>query len=101
MRWALSCLAAFGLASAAMAADEDKDLELIPRTEPAAKLPAAPQPAGQSARIYIENALTFNTLRNDLLVPAPPPLAPHWEERLLGDVRAEWSLAPNMLVAYS
>jgi opacity protein-like surface antigen len=101
MRWALSCLAAFGLASAAMAADEDKDLELIPRTEPAAKVPVAPQPAGQSARIYIENALTLNTLRNDLLVPAPPPLAPHWEERLLGDVRAEWSLAPNMLVAYS
>ena len=99
--WALSWLAALGLASAAMAADEDKDLELIPHTEPTAKPALAPQPAGRSARIYVENALTFNTLRNDLLVPAPPPLAPHWENRLLGDVRAEWSLAPGALAAYS
>jgi opacity protein-like surface antigen len=101
MRWALSWLVALGLASAAMAADEDRDLERIPRTEPAAAPAVAPQPAGRSARVYIEDALTFNTLRNDLLVPAPPPLAPHWEERLLGDVRAEWSLAPGALVAYS
>jgi len=97
----MSCLAAFCLASAAMAADEDSDLELIPHTEPAAAPAVAAQPAGHSARVYVENALTFNTLRNDLLVPPPPPLTPHWEERLLGDVRAEWSLAPGALVAYS
>lgn len=101
MRWALFWLVALGLASTAMAADEDKDLELIPRGEPLAKPASPPQSADHSARIYIENALTFNTLRNDLLVPAPPPLAPHWEERLLGDVRAEWRLAPGVLAAYS
>jgi len=100
MRRALCWFALLGVASAAMAANEDKDLDLIPQAEPAAK-PAAAQPASHSTRIYVENALTFNTLRNDLLVPAPPPLPPHWEERLLGDVRAEWSLAPNALVAYS
>jgi len=101
MRLALSWLAALGLASAAMAADEDEDLGRIPPAEQAARPAVAGQPAGHSARIYVEDALTFNMLRNDLLVPAPPPLAPHWEERLLGDVRAEWSLAPGALVAYS
>lgn len=101
MKWALSWLAALGIASAAMAADEDKDLDLIPRTPSAPEPAVAAQAAGRGARVYIEDALIFNTLRNDLLVPAPPPLAPRWEDRLLGDVRAEWSLGPDALVAYS
>jgi hypothetical protein len=101
MRRALVLLTASCLASAAMAADESGDLDLIPRAEPAARPTVAEQPTGHSATLYVENAFTANALRNDLLVPPPPPLAPHWEERLLGDVRAQWSLAPGALVAYS
>ncbi|HVO89824.1 MAG TPA: hypothetical protein VMV45_14885 [Casimicrobiaceae bacterium] len=101
MKLALCCLAALSLASGATAADEDQDLDLIPHTEPAAQPAIALHPAGHSARIYVENAFTLSSLRNDLLVPPPPPLTPHWEERLLGDVRAEWLLAPGALVGYS
>ncbi|HJU24941.1 MAG TPA: hypothetical protein VJ891_20735 [Casimicrobiaceae bacterium] len=101
MRWGLCWLVVCALASAAKAADENKDLDLIPRTESNPVPAATAEPAGRSARLYIENAFTFNTLRDDLLVPAPPPLAPHWEERLLGDVRAEWALGTSARVAYS
>lgn len=101
MKRGLAWLAALGLATAAMAADEDKDLDLIPRTQPAAKPALAARAGGSNARIYVEDAVTFNAIRGDLLVAVPPPLPPHWEERLLGDVRAEWSLASSVLVAYS
>ncbi|HET9762124.1 MAG TPA: hypothetical protein VFR50_01345 [Casimicrobiaceae bacterium] len=101
MKWMVAWLAWLGLASTAVAADEDKDLDLIPRTEPAAKPAVATGAAGSPARIYLENALMFSTLRNELLVPSPPPLPPHWEERLFGDARVEWPLGPNATVAYS
>ena len=97
MKLALACFAALGLASSAMAADEDRDLELIPGTEPVTRA----QPSSNASHVYVEDALGFNTLRSDLLVPAPPPPAPHWEQRLFGDVRAQWSLGPDALVAYS
>jgi len=101
MKRVVAWLIWLGLASTAMAADEDKDLELIPRAEPAAKPAVATRSADSTARLYLEDALTFNTLRNDLLVPAPPPLPPHWEQRLLGDARVEWPLGPSAIVAYS
>jgi len=100
-------LAALALAGPALAADEDKDLDLIPQTVPA---PAAgetnarePNPPGSkfSGRVFIQNALGFTSLRDDLLVPFPPPLPPRWEERLLADARIEWSLAPDAFVLYS
>ena len=101
MKRAAAALACLFVASTAIAADEDKDLDLIPGAEPVPRKAPTTEPAASTTRVYVENALTFNALRNDLLVPAPPPLAPHWEERLLGDARVEWSLAPNASVAYS
>jgi opacity protein-like surface antigen len=104
MRLVALSLASLAFAGAASAADEDKDLDLIPRTDrPPAKESAAPAAVtgGANQRVYVENALTFTGLRDDLLVPSPPPLPPKWQERLLGDARVEWPLASNAFVAYS
>ena len=95
----LACLA---FAGAAAAADEDKDLELIPNAaKPAAAGNAAPSAGSTGERIFVENALGFNSLRDDLLVPQPPPLPPKWQERLFADARIEWPLGPGAFFAYS
>jgi hypothetical protein len=95
-------LVPLAFAGAARAADEDPDLALIPRaasTAPRAEV--TPRSDRGNDRVFVENALTFSSLRDDLLVPSPPPLPPRWEERLFADARLEWALAPNAFVAYS
>ena len=102
MRLAACWLATLAFAGAAAAADENSDLDLIPKSE-------APTPRGEGAspasrgnqRVFIENALTLTTPRNDLLVPSPPPLPPSWDERLFADARVEYPLAPNASITYS
>ena len=104
MRRAAATVAALLFAGAAQAADEDKDLDLIPQAPPqvpkeSAALPVATERGNQ--RIYVENALGLSSLRDDLLVPQPPPLPPKWEEHLFADARLQWAIAPNAFIAYS
>ena len=84
------------------AADENKDVDLIPQA-PAQAQAASPVPSVDrgNQRIYVENALGFSSLRDDLLVPQPPPLPPKWEEHLFADARLQWAIAPNAFIAYS
>ena len=86
----------------AIAADEDQDLNLIP---PAAQAPAPailPVPTSNAAqRNYVEDAFTVTPLRNDLLVPYPPPTPASWEDRLFLDSRDEWKLGNNVTLDYS
>ncbi len=101
MRFVLA-LAGLAFAGAAAAADEDKDLDLIPRSDRPTSTETAPHPADNaSQRIYIENALSFASLRDGLLVPAPTPLPPGWSERLFADARKEWSPGAGALLVYS
>ena len=102
MRLAAGWLCCLALAGAAIAADEDKDLELIPRAEkPAPAEQPAPASGSAGQRIYIENALQLTSLRDDLLVPFPPPLPPRWQERFFGDARVQWPLGSGAFFAYS
>ncbi|HUJ01977.1 MAG TPA: hypothetical protein VLY46_17175, partial [Usitatibacter sp.] len=102
MKRAACALAMLALAGGAMAADEDKDLELIPPAQPRAARAAAPSPMFTgNERVYVENALAFTSLRDDLLVPFPPPLPPRWEDRLFADARLQWPLGSTAFVAYS
>src|SRR5215813_13353815 len=102
MRLAACWLATLALAGAAIAADEDKDLELIPKSGGSTPREEVVSPATRgNQRAFLENALTFTTPRDDLLVPSPPPLPPSWDERLFADARLEYLLAPNALVVYS
>ena len=95
----LSCLA---VASAAFAADEDKDLDLIPGAgKPASAAPAAPGAAIGNQRIYVENALSFASTRDALPVPAPPPAPTSWQERLFVDARKEWRLGERTVLVYA
>ena len=102
MRRAAAAVAALLLAGAVHAADEDKDLDLIPQAPvPSEAAPLVPLVDRANQRIYLENALGFSSLRNDLLVPQPPPLPPRWEEHLFADARLQWPIAQNAFVAYS
>jgi hypothetical protein len=101
MKAAAAWFAGLVLALGAHAAAEDKDVDLIPRAAPSA--PAAPSatPANGTTRIFVENAFVATALRDDLLVPSPPPSPPRWEDRLFADARLEWPLGANAFVAYS
>jgi hypothetical protein len=102
MKRAATFFASLAFAGAAMAADEDKDLDLIPRDDrPAAREEAAPASSPFRQRIYIENAFALASLRDDLLVPSPSPLPPRWQERLFADAHVEWPVAANAFLAYS
>ena len=107
MKRAAACaFALLTLAGNAIAADEDKDLDLIPGTAPAANA-TAPQPSAPSPsftgndRVYVENAFAITSLRDDLGVPFPPPLPPRWEDRLFADARLQWPVGSTAFVAYS
>jgi hypothetical protein len=90
------------LAGGAIAADDDKDIDLIPRSDrPASPETARPAPGNENQRVYFENALSFGSLRQGLLVPSPPPIPPRWEERLFADARKEWLPSPGALFVYS
>ena len=90
------------LATPALAANEDNDLNLIP---PAAQTPppaASPLPTTNPAqRNYLEDAFTATPLRTNLLVPYPPPTPASWEDRLFLDSRDEWNLGNNVTLDYS
>ena len=103
MRLALVLALAVLHAGSAVATDEDRDLDLIPRAAPpAAQAPAAPAPAFTgNERVFVEDALGFTSLRDGLLVPFPPPLPPRWEERLFADARLQWPFGSSAFVAYS
>jgi len=88
--------------AAALAAEEDKDLELIPPAAQAPATAALPVPATNAAqRNYLEDAFTVTPLRNDLAVPYPPPTPASWEDRLFLDSRDEWKLTPALTLDYS
>ncbi len=72
---------------------ENEDLELIPppAQAPAAAVGKTAEAGGGAKRLYAENAFTLDSLRGDLLVPAPPPPPFDWQERLFLDAREQWS----------
>lgn len=84
-----------------MAADEDKELDLIPdaaQTAPAAADIVTPTPA---QRNYLENALTGAAPRHGLVVPYPSPTPPSWEDRLFLDSQDVWRLTDGLTFTYS
>jgi hypothetical protein len=93
------------LFSPALAADEDKDLDLIP---PAAQQSAPSVPAAAPAttgngtqRNYLEDAFSATPLRDSLAVPFPPPAPASWEDRLFLDSRDEWHIGDDVTLTYS
>jgi opacity protein-like surface antigen len=101
MKLAGAWLAA-AFAAAAFAADEDKDLALIPRAQGPAMPEVAPSPADRAAsRVYVENAFALASRRDGLLVPSQAAPPARWEERLFADARIEAPLASNVTFVYS
>jgi len=84
-------------------ADEDKDLDLIPKAaqQPASSSPEAPRASASAHRLYLENAFSLSWLGDGLLVPSPPPKPARWQERLFVDLRDEWSLGSRVRLFYS
>ena len=85
------------------AAEEDKDLELIPQAlqQPSpAPTPTTPTPTG-TQRNYLENAFSATQLRGSLAVSLPPPTPASWEDRLFLDSRDEWQLSDGLTLTYS
>jgi hypothetical protein len=68
-------------------AQEDANLALIP---PDSQSPPKLDGSRSGQNIYLENALTAVSLRDDTLVPAPRGY--DWQERLLLDLRDAWQL---------
>ncbi len=102
MRLATSALLVLAFAATASVAHESNDLELIPQAPAADTATPAPAPAfSGNDRVYVEDALTFSSRRDDLLVPLPSPRTPRWQERLFADARLQWPLASSAFVAYS
>ena len=91
------------LAAGPALADENEDLNLIPPSviAPAPAAPAEPAPTRDARQtLYLENAAVLNS-RRSVLVPAPPPPAPDWQERLFFDARKEWTLNSDVSLTYS
>jgi hypothetical protein len=99
--------AALLFSTATFAAEEDKDLDLIPpaaQQSTPATAPTTPVPAtsvGGTQRNYLEDALSATPLRTDLIVPFPPPTPASWEDRLFLDSRDEWNLGDGVTLTYS
>lgn len=101
------------LAAAPAVADEDLDLNLIPKGIPLPQQQQQPGPEHATApaaatagtdtsqRIYIENAVTVNVRRDHLLVPTPAAPPPDWQERLFIDARRDWNPVENLTLTYS
>jgi hypothetical protein len=85
------------------AADENKDLDLIPAgaQAPPGASGAPPTVARPDRRVYVENAFTASLQRDDLLVPPPPPPSYNWQDRLLLDWREEWRLGDAVRLTFS
>jgi hypothetical protein len=95
------------MASAAFgaAAQENKDLERIPQIPPAqppgGEAKAAEPHTTRSGRLYVEDALTLSARRGDLVVPAPPPASPGWQNRTSADVLKQWDLSDSLSATLS
>jgi hypothetical protein len=88
--------------SAPALADENSDLELIPKGINPPQGPAESPPAtNPNQRIYLEDAVVASSLRGGLIVPFPPPAPPDWQERLFLDLRKEWKLDDRLNVTLS
>ncbi len=85
-----------------LAAEEDKDLELIPQPaqQPAASA-LSPATGTGTQRNYLEGTLSATALRDSLVVPFPPPTPASWEGRVLLDMRDEWRLADGLTLNLS
>jgi hypothetical protein len=89
------------------ASEQNSDIELIPqglRAAPSAPTTAAsPAPLAMSAtqRLYLENALTVESLRGAGWVPLPPPPPFDWQERVFFDARKQWDIGEGVDVSYS
>ncbi|MBV8168109.1 MAG: hypothetical protein JO021_15035 [Alphaproteobacteria bacterium] len=88
---------------AAQAADENRDLDLIPD---AAGTPSPPAAASAPAtdtreRVFLENATTAFFSRGGLAAPPPGAPPPEWQERLFLDARLERPLTDTLGVTYS
>ena len=89
------------LGSGAALADENQDLNLIPESVTAPPAAAAPAPVRDTRqRIYLEDAATLNS-RRGVLVPAPAPPVPDWQDRLFLDARKEWQVTSDLSATYS
>ena len=77
-------------------AQTDGDLALIP---PDSQSPPKVSQDHTGQNIYVENALTGVSLRDDLPVPTTSPY--DWQERLLLDVRDTWQLRPTTQLIFS
>jgi opacity protein-like surface antigen len=95
-------------------ADENSDLDLIPKeiqeNQPPPGQPTVPYPEGAPppppsaaapGKFYLENAATVSSLRNNLVVPFPPPRPFDWENRTSLDAVDQWNLASNLTAALS
>lgn len=94
--------AAAGPAVAAQAVgSQDPDLDLIPKASQPTVTPAARLPSNPGSRMYLENAFSVSSLRNDLQVPAPAPQPFDWQERLFLDVRKEYHVVDRLTFTVS
>jgi hypothetical protein len=83
---------------------QDTDLDRIPKAiqQPPTNTQATePSKIGTGDRLYLENAFSASSQRNNLVVPAPGPPPYSWQERLFLDVRKEWNLADRLGLTYS
>src|ERR671935_386117 len=86
-------------------AQENKDLERIPQIAPIQApegQPTAAQPrTTRLGRVYVEDALALSARRGDLVVPAPPPAPPSWQNRTSADVLKQWDLSESLSATLS
>lgn len=82
--------------SGTAAAQSDSDLALIP---PDSQSPPKISQTHAERNVYLENALTAVSLRDDLPVAAPPSY--DWQERLLLDVRYTWEVGRTARLIFS
>lgn len=80
-----------------LSAEDADELARIPLDEPA-PIAAASQP---DQRRFIENAFSVSSLRNDLIVPFPPPAPADYQERIFADLRQEWELGYGLTATLS
>ena len=92
--WGLLLLALAG--SGTVSAQSDGDLSLIP---PDSQSPPKVSDSRSGQNLYLENALTAVSLRNELPVPAQPSY--DWQERLLLDVRDSWQIGRAVRLIFS
>src|SRR5579863_7874999 len=77
-------------------AQQDADLALIP---PDSQSPPKLSGKGSGQNVYLENALTAVSLRDDLPFPTQPSY--DWQERLLLDVRDTWEVGGATRLIFS